>query len=431
MQTLPTDCLVVGGGPGGSAAAETAKLANPNLDVILLERLARPQGTCAGGVSWQWCEEMGLKIPEHIIETSIDEVSVHGPTEDATISKNDLGIETLGWVVDRWGFDQWLLCKAAAAGANVMRETMFTDIKKNNGGWLIDAKNKDGPFQIQAKYVVDASGPNAVVAKRLGMVINERDRDIHVGLQWTIPLPEKIPLGRLEMWFKRDKTPDQPWAVPTGYVWSFATKHPYWDGNNPTKAGHYTRLGIGVDRAHNKAPETSAKQCLDYFRAANPDFAGPILSENGGLIPTGKPLKNALENVFLVGDAGRHVSSLHGGGIWFARVAGQEAGRVIAKGGSDADYEKGWRGRVGFILNVHYALKSILYDLDNKQIDIVVKELSKFKPQSANPVAEIMRAAKVVGRHPALTAKATVRAFKSMVERPSTEAMTETVTDAY
>lgn len=415
VPTLKTDCVVVGGGPAGSGAAETIKTTNPNLDVILLERLKRPQGTCAGGVAAHWCDEMGLKIPEHIKETRIEEVAVHGPTTSARINRHDMGMPELGWVVDRWGFDEWLLSKAAAAGANVMRQTSFKNIERSNGGWLITAENDDGPFQIWTKYVVDASGPGAVVAKRLGMIINENDEDMHVGLQWTIPITERVPPGLLQIWFKRDKTPEAPWAVPTGYVWTFNSTHPYWDGNNPVKQGHYTRLGIGVDRAHNRVPETSAKRCLEDFRASNPEFNGPILSENGGLIPTGKPLVNALENVFLVGDAGRHVSSLHGGGIWFGRVAGEEAGRVIATGGTDHDYEKAWRKRIGFILNTHYGLKRVLYELNNPDLDIMVRELGKYKPESSNPVKEILRASRIVTRHPTLAAKASVQIFKSLM----------------
>ena len=124
-----------------------------------------------------------------------------------------------------------------------------------------------------------------------------------------------------------------------------------------------------------------------------------------------------IQELFLVGDAGRHVSALHGGGIWFARVAGQEAGRVIAHQGTDAHYEKAWKARIGFTLKAHYAGKRVLYDFDDQALDIVVGELGKHKPQSADPTREIMRAAKVLSRHPVLAAKASVAAFKAAVGR--------------
>jgi flavin-dependent dehydrogenase len=415
-QRETADCVIVGGGPAGSGAAEAiAKLA-PRKQVILLEKRARPHGTCAGGVGFNWLDEMGMRLPANVIETPIKEVQVHGPSQDATIHADDLGKPELGAVLDRWGFDEWLLCRAIAEGAEVRRNHHFDDIVRENGKWLVKAHNADGPYEILTDYVIDASGPSAFVAKRLGMKLDEEPSDVHVGLQWTVPLPDPIPIERLELWFKRDPEFQGDWACKTGYVWSFASRHPYWDGGNPVKAGRYTRLGTGVDMEHNRIAGRSAKEVLEQFQRHFPDFAGPTVSENGGLIPTGQPLQTAWENVFVVGDAGRHVSALHGGGIWFGRVAGEEAGKTVAKGGAAEQYERGWQSRIGWTLRVHYALKKVLYSLENKEIDIMVAEMAKFKVGSADAQVEIPRLAMHVAKHPLLGSKFAVKTFLEMAK---------------
>lgn len=421
MRVEKADCVVVGGGPAGSSAAEMFMKEAPDKHVILLEKRARPHGTCAGGMGFNWLDEMQMKLPGHIIETDIHEVVVHGPTTEAVISRKDLGVQSLGAVVDRWGFDEWLLCKAIALGADVRRNTHFDEVKRENGKWLLTAHNADGPYQILTDYVIDASGPMAVVAKKLGFKVDEKPSDVHVGLQYTVPLPEKIPLERLELWFRRDPEPGVKganWACKTGYVWSFCTRHPYWDGNNPVKSGHQSRIGIGVDMEHNAIPGRSAKDSLESFMRELPDYGGngQILSENGGLIPTGVPLQTAFENVFLAGDSGRHVSALHGGGIWFGRVAGEEAGRTAAHGGNAEDYDRAWKARIGWTLRVHYALKQVLYTLDNSEMDIMVSELSKFEVQTPNAMVEIPRAAMAVARHPVLGSKMALKTFLAMAK---------------
>jgi flavin-dependent dehydrogenase len=110
------------------------------------------------------------------------------------------------------------------------------------------------------------------------------------------------------------------------------------------------------------------------------------------------------------------VSALHGGGIWFGRVAGEEAGKTVARGGSAEEYERGWQSRIGWTLRMHYALKKVLYNLDNREIDIMIKEMSKFRVQSSDAQVEIPRLAMHVAKHPVLGGKFAVKTFLEMAK---------------
>lgn len=412
---IDADLVVVGSGPAGSAAAYNAKKHGLE-QVVLLEKRAGPHASCAGGAGWHWAEEMGLTIPQHLVETEVRRVAIHGPTKTAHITRDDLGVDVLGWVLDRPGFDDWLLKRAEAEGAWVRRQTEYEHIERDNGAWRVDATHHPAGevLQIRAPYVVDASGPQAVVAADLGLSIDRDDQDLHTGLQYTVPVPSDYDMNRLSLWFKADAEDAGDWAVPSGYVWSFPSRHPYKAGQIPGADGRYTRLGCGVDQVHEHGG-IPARDVLDDFMDHHPTYDAEPVSTNGGIIPTGKYQDTAHEGVFLAGDAGRHTSALHGGGIVFGYQAGLEAGRVAAEGGSDKDYVKAWKDRVGWQLKVHYGLKKCLYSFSNADMDAMVRAIQDFEVESPDPFNEIPRAAKALIEHPRLGAKTAVRTFKGMV----------------
>lgn len=418
--TLDCDLLVVGGGPGGSATAEHAKRENPDMQVILVEKRDKPHGTCAGGCGAIWQSMMSAvdEIPRHLRETEIHRVVIHGPTESTEITKDDLGDDQLGWVLDRAGWDEWLLQRAAAEGAWVHRNTEFKGIERANGSWVSTVENQNGPFDIAADYVVDASGHGAVVAKKVGMEVDERPEHIHLGYQETIPVPDDHDMNAIQMWFQKDPLDEEgkQFACPGGYLWDFPARHGYYDYGDPHTEGKYTRLGCGVDLKRNKQSEWKSKRVLERFKDAKPRFDAEPISVNGGRIPTGHPMDTSLDQLFLVGDAGRHVSSLHGGGVLFARKAGEAAGKTAALGESGDEFDERWQESIGWTVRAHGILRDLLYDLDNDEIDLLVRILDDFDPEVANPFVEIPRAAKKVMKHPRFAGKAAMQSFKGLIE---------------
>jgi flavin-dependent dehydrogenase len=82
------------------------------------------------------------------------------------------------WQVDRARFDQMMLDHAAEAGATVWQETNVTEVILEPGdtddlpaarGVVVQRKGEDFTRRIAARVVVDATGMNALLARRLGI----------------------------------------------------------------------------------------------------------------------------------------------------------------------------------------------------------------------------------------------------------------------
>src|SRR3989442_164309 len=109
------DVLVVGAGPAGAVAAWHAKLAAPELDVVLLER-DRAVGApvrCAEGVGDAGLREFTNPDGADWVSRRITDVIFEAP-DDTQVVLADCGV---GWILERTRFDAHLAAEAVAAGA--------------------------------------------------------------------------------------------------------------------------------------------------------------------------------------------------------------------------------------------------------------------------------------------------------------------------
>src|SRR5437899_835875 len=109
------DVLVVGAGPAGAVAAWHAKMAAPELDVVLLER-DRAVGApvrCAEGVGDAGLREFANPDGADWVSRRITDVIFEAP-DDTQIVLAECG---LGWVLDRSRFDAHLAAQAATGRA--------------------------------------------------------------------------------------------------------------------------------------------------------------------------------------------------------------------------------------------------------------------------------------------------------------------------
>src|SRR6185503_5948087 len=126
------DVLVVGAGPAGAVAAWQAKLAGPELDVVLLER-DRAVGSpvrCAEGVGDAGLREFVNPDGADWVSRRITDVIFEAPDDTQVILSNS----GIGWVLDRTRFDAHLAAEAAAAGAIVLVNTEATGMSRNGDG---------------------------------------------------------------------------------------------------------------------------------------------------------------------------------------------------------------------------------------------------------------------------------------------------------
>src|SRR5206468_8209532 len=98
------DILVVGAGPAGAVAAWQAKLAAPELDVVLLER-DRAVGApvrCAEGVGDAGLREFANPDGADWVSRRITDVILESPDDTQVVLANS----GIGWILDRTRFDE-------------------------------------------------------------------------------------------------------------------------------------------------------------------------------------------------------------------------------------------------------------------------------------------------------------------------------------
>src|SRR4051794_22971620 len=175
------DVLVVGGGPGGSTVA--ARLGDLGVDAVLLEKDRHPRfhiGESLLPLNVPLFEKLGITDEIEKIgmpKWGVDFVSsVH--EKMVTFEFRDAWDKSLpySFQVKRSEFDHTLLRNASAKGARVFEGWRVTEIDlEYSDGVKIIAKSDTGQERRwRARFLVDASGRDTLVASKLGL--KERNR---------------------------------------------------------------------------------------------------------------------------------------------------------------------------------------------------------------------------------------------------------------
>jgi flavin-dependent dehydrogenase len=175
------DVLVVGGGPAGSTIA--ALLAERGIDVVLLEKDRHPRfhiGESLLPLNLPLFERLGIAGDIKRIGMPKWGVDFVSPTHSRTVTFEfgDAWDKTLpySFQVRRSEFDHILLKNAAAKGARVIEGWRVAELDLDRaGGVAVTAKADTGQAQRwEARFLVDASGRETLVANKLGL--KERNR---------------------------------------------------------------------------------------------------------------------------------------------------------------------------------------------------------------------------------------------------------------
>jgi geranylgeranyl reductase family protein len=352
------DVVVVGAGPGGAEAARAA--AAQGLRTLVLEehRAVGLPTHCTGKLSRHAFREFDL--PLSLAINTLSAAVFHSPGGLAVRIRRP---STDSYVVDRVAFDQWLVDRAARAGARVLTGVRVTHVTRDGRRLRVRGSTAGSPagapFEAETMVVVDAEGASPRLPAALGI---RPARMYAHGLQYEMRGVGGLEADTPEMFFGRDIAPGFfAWLLPLG--------------------GGRARVGVAVDPAQTPhAPVRYLERLLDVHPAVRRRAAGAaIVRKVGGRIPMlSARTPAARHGMLVVGDAAGQVKATSGGGIYFAMLAGRLAGRTAARyaaGDRRAArlYESGWRRAFGREVAFTALGRRVLNRLADRDLDLVMR----------------------------------------------------------
>jgi geranylgeranyl reductase family protein len=321
------DVIVVGAGPGGSAAAYY--LAQHGLDVLQLEKTQFPrEKVCGDGMTPRsvkqlikmgvdidgpgWLRNRGLRVIGGGIRMELDW------PELATYPE-------FGLTRTRLDFDELLSARAVKAGVRLRTNTNVTGPVTDRAGRVVGVAATDPdkkPVEYRAPLVLACDGVSGRFPLAMGIAKRE-DRPIGVAVRRYYQSPVRTHDDYLESWLElRDGRTGAETLLP-GYGWIFGLG----DGR--------VNVGLGVLNSSTSFGQANYRQMLTDWLASTPDewqlnderFAdGPI---RGAALPMGfNRVPHYSRGVMLVGDSGGMVNPFNGEGIAYAMESGELAAEI-------------------------------------------------------------------------------------------------------
>jgi geranylgeranyl reductase family protein len=292
------DVAVIGGGPGGLAAAHAA--ASAGARTIVLERAEHPRyKTCGGGL-------LGSSLAlasARITVPARDRVAAITFTDDGrrSFTRRSAGPPVLT-LVRRDEFDFAWFKAAVAAGAHVRQNAQVRTLDQNADAATVTLTDGEA---LTARYVIGADGSAAISSRHVGVTFDQQDLGLEVELAAT-EADRAAYRGRVLLDWGR---------VPGSYGWVFPKDD---------------ELTVGVIMEKGRGAET--KQYLADFLAQLGLTNRRVLRDSGHLTRCRRPDAPLRKGrVLVVGDAAGLLEPWTREGISYALRSGTWAGEVTAR----------------------------------------------------------------------------------------------------
>jgi menaquinone-9 beta-reductase len=325
------DVIVVGAGPGGSAAAY--HMARHGLRVLLLEKTEFPrEKVCGDGLTPRATRQlirMGVDTSEKAGWLQNRGLRVIGGGVRLELDWPELAsFPSYGLVRTRLDFDDMLARRAVEAGAVLHTNVTVTGPVLDDDGRAIGVTARSGPgkepVQFRAPLVVAADGVSGKLPLAMGLTKRD-DRPIGVAVRRYFHSPVRADDDYLESWLELRSAQDRERLLP-GYGWIFGLG----DGR--------VNVGLGILNSSSAFGRTNYRAMLnDWLATTPPDWGmtdeanadGPTL---GAALPMGfNRVPHYTRGVMLVGDSGGMVNPMNGEGIAYAMESGELAAEVAVQ----------------------------------------------------------------------------------------------------
>jgi len=364
------DAIIVGGGPGGSAAA--GYLAQSGHRVLLLEKDIWPRdktcGDAVGGKSLSHIEMLGVRADLEATPTfRVDGILFSSPNGHEVLiplPEEEVESREAGYALPREQFDTILFRHSAGlvqdGGGAVIQDFTVTEILTSEddaqiigvAGFVGGKRSGNPALTFSAKISVGAGGYNCPIARKIVGIHGEPmvDKSHYCGgfrQYWTGVKPPKGiswdgDKGPIELHFIDGIIP--------GYFWIFPL------------ANGVTNVGIGMVLSEMDKQSVKLKALQEYAITEHPHFKARFSdaelvegTSKGWQLPFGSPRKNppsyqprrvAMAGALCVGDAASLVDPFSGEGIGNALLSA----KIVADLFTAATEEE----RVGEILAERY-----------------------------------------------------------------------------
>jgi digeranylgeranylglycerophospholipid reductase len=359
MKLIETDVLVIGAGPAGSSTAKHAALNGAN--VILMDKkseIGSPK-RCAEGVSKEGLKKLGIEPNSRWVTKELSGVRLISPNgTDVWMKEDQVKLPEAGYILERKVFDKFMAMDAARAGATIMIKTLARGMRKDYDGYIVSCESMGEDFEIKAKIVVGADGPESRVGRWGGLKTAVKPKNMESGIQFEMVGLEMEDPDVIEFYFGS--------VAPGGYAWIFP------------KGDDIANVGLGIVST---VTDKSAYEHLVEFVKNCPatQNAQPVELNVGG-DPVGGMIKNLVkDNLMIVGDAAGHVNPLTGGGIITALEAGMYAGEVAAAAVKEdnftekrlKEYQDICKKEIGDSFDKYLKTKDYLLSLSDSDLDSI------------------------------------------------------------
>ena len=324
------DVIVVGAGPGGSAAAY--HMARHGLRVLLLEKTEFPrEKVCGDGLTPRAVRQlvrMGVDTSEKAGWLQNKGLRVIGGGVRLELDWPDLAsFPNYGLVRTRLDFDDLLAKRAVDAGALLRTGVTVTGPVLDEDGRAIGVTAKtagDEPVQFRAPLVVAADGVSGKLPLAMGLTKRD-DRPLGVAVRRYYHSPVRADDDYLESWLELRSAKDRTVLLP-GYGWIFGLG----DGR--------VNVGLGILNSSSAFGRTNYRAMLTDWLAGTPDDWGLRDEANadgqilGAALPMGfNRVPHYTRGLLLVGDSGGMVNPMNGEGIAYAMESGELAAEVAVQ----------------------------------------------------------------------------------------------------